>query len=188
MTRQHHTEVDVGSLLPPLRAHWGHEPPLACVAAPASWTAAVLCRFRSLRLAGPKRSRHVGSAVQDLAESRRDSMKIAQRFNAGFKAPKRSTAPPGAAETKRANRSAAPTGLAGFINTKPSVETLGYSRMSLRDKDLRQRHANSRRALELVRCGTRPLFGAPSHVSPHPSFASRLIRVHSRSFAVDLNR
>src|SRR5271157_1837846 len=37
----------------------------------------------------------------------------------------------------------------------------------------------------LVLRGKRPLFGGRSRVSPRPSFASLLIRVHWRSFAVD---
>ena len=34
-----------------LDAHWGHEPKRACFSAPASWSAAVLCRFRGLQSA-----------------------------------------------------------------------------------------------------------------------------------------
>src|SRR5271157_5783871 len=108
--------------------------------------------------------------------SRRDSMKIAQRFNAGLDAHKRSQAPPGAAETEMENRSAAPMGLAGFSNAKPSVETLGYCRIPLRGKELRQRHANSRKALgptqmpraaPFQRAISHAVFRPPSrHVSP----------------------
>jgi hypothetical protein len=57
--------------------------------------------------------------------SRRDTMKIAQRFNAGFTAPKHFRAPSGAKEAA-ANPSSVPSGLGSVSTAKPSVETLGY--------------------------------------------------------------
>src|SRR5271157_1915217 len=60
-----------------------HEPPLMCAAAPASWTAAVLCRFRWLRLIGPKRQRT--GAVQDLAEFGRFMERKVGRGGCGLK-------------------------------------------------------------------------------------------------------
>ena len=60
---------------------------------------------------------------------------------------KTTPAPSGAAETGIPNRSVAPLGLPALYHAKPSVETLGYSRMSLRDKSL----LNFRKALRLCR-------------------------------------
>jgi hypothetical protein len=50
-------------------------------------------------------------------------MKIAQRFNAGFTAPKHFRAPSGAKEAA-ANPSSVPPGLGSVSTAKPSVETL----------------------------------------------------------------
>src|SRR5436309_2192318 len=60
----------------PSRLHWGHEPIRASVAAAASWTAAVLCRFWT---ACPDRKRQRTAALQDLAESRTVHGKISSK-------------------------------------------------------------------------------------------------------------
>ena len=78
-------------------------------------------------------------------------MTIAQRFNAGFKASKPPKPRQGRSETGIPNRSVAPLGLPALYHAKPSVETLGYSRMSLRDKSL----LNFRKALWLAWIPTR---------------------------------
>ena len=54
-------------------------------------------------------------------------------FQRWVQGPKNTQAPSGTAETGMPNRSIAPSGLPALYHAKPSVETLGYSRMSLRD-------------------------------------------------------
>ena len=77
--------------------------------------------------------------------SRGDTMTIAQRFNAGYNAASGSQPPSGAAEIGVASSSAA-RGLTGLLDARPSVETLGYPRMSLRDKKARQPRTYSQKA------------------------------------------
>ena len=68
--------------------------------------------------------------------SRRDIVRIAQRFNAGLRQEGKRV-PEGRQKTGfRSRASAVPPGLWGAPTTRPSVETLGYCRMSLRDRIL----------------------------------------------------
>jgi len=66
--------------------------------------------------------------------SRRDIVKIAQRFNAGLRKDGKRV-PEGRHKSEiKTQFSVVPPGLWGAPNTRPSVETLGYCRMSLRDR------------------------------------------------------
>ena len=73
-----------------------------------------------------------GNSVRRL--SRRDIVRIAQRFNAGLKAGREAS--PGGKTEKRGFGVGfcRPSGTLGLRPRQPSVETLGYYRMSLRDK------------------------------------------------------
>ena len=73
-----------------------------------------------------------GNSVRRL--SRRDIVRIAQRFNAGLKAGREAS--PGGTTEKRGFGLGfcRPSGTLGLRPRQPSVETLGYYRMSLRDK------------------------------------------------------
>jgi len=82
-------------------------------------------------------------------------MTIAQRFNAGTgqfcvalvpKGRLNPSSPKWALFTSAVGR---PFGTWGGLTAKPSVETLGYSRMSLRDNNRRPRQGNFRKALGL---------------------------------------
>jgi len=84
-------------------------------------------------------------------------MTIAQRFNAGTgqfcvalvpKGRLNPSSPKWALFTSAVRR---PLGTWGGLTAKPSVETLGYSRMSLRDNNGRPGQGNFRKALHLNR-------------------------------------
>ena len=105
------------------------------------------------RLKGSDRNRpekhpgwfHCFSEIRTVAatfcpEGTYDNSPAFQRWVQGLK---NTQAPSGAAETGIPNRSVAPSGLPALCNAKPSVGTLGYSRLSLRDKSL----LNVRKAL-----------------------------------------
>ena len=105
--------------------------------APASWTAPALWRFGHASHALEKRQRT--AAVQNLAEfravpslSRRDSVKIARRFNAGNGL----NFAPSPGGTTEIARTILPSlrDLNCFV-TQPGVKTPGYYRSSLRDKN-----------------------------------------------------
>jgi len=72
--------------------------------------------------------------------SRRETTRIAQRFNAGSgqfcvaPVPKGRLNPSNAGRVPLRPALGRPFGTWGHLSAKPSVETLGYSRMSLRDK------------------------------------------------------
>jgi len=89
--------------------------------------------------------------------SRRDTTTIAQRFNAGTgqfcvpPVPKGRLNPSTAGRVPFRPAFGRPFGTWGVLTARPSVETLGYSRMSLRDKDRRSGRANFRKALPLNR-------------------------------------
>ena len=97
--------------------------------------------------------------------SRRDTTTIAQRFNAGTgqfcvgPVPKGRLNPPSTERVLFRPVVGRPFGTWVCLTAKPSVETLGYSRMSLRDNDRRPGQGDSGTALELRRglgsgCGT----------------------------------
>src|SRR5271157_4056652 len=87
--------------------------------------------------------------------SRRDTTTIAQRFNAGAGQSYVPSVPKGRLNPSTAERVlfrpafGRPFGTWSVLTAKPSVETLGYSRMSLRDKDRRSGRGNFRKALPL---------------------------------------
>ena len=87
--------------------------------------------------------------------SRRDTTTIAQRFNAGTgqscvaPVPKGRLIPSSAGRVPFRPALGRPFGTWGPMTAKPSVETLGYSRTSLRDNDRRAGQGNSRKALRL---------------------------------------
>jgi len=89
--------------------------------------------------------------------SRRDTTTIAQRFNAGTgqfcvaPVPKGRLNPTSAERVPFRPALGRPFGTWGHLTAKPSVETLGYSRMSLRDKDRRPGQGDFRKALNLNR-------------------------------------
>jgi len=89
--------------------------------------------------------------------SRRDTTTIAQRDNAGTgqfwvpSVPKGRLNPSTAGRVPFRPAFGRPFGTWSVISAKPSVETLGYSRMSLRDKDRRSGRGNFRKALPLKR-------------------------------------
>jgi len=86
--------------------------------------------------------------------SRRDTATIAQRFNAGTgrfclaPVPKGRLNPSGAEHVLFKPTLGRPFGTWGHLAAIPSVETLGYSRMSLRDKDRRPGQGDFRKAFE----------------------------------------
>src|SRR5271157_2889731 len=85
--------------------------------------------------------------------SRRDTTTIAQRFNAGTGQSCVAPVPKGRLNASSAGRVRfrlaldRPFGTWGHLTAKPSVETLGYSRTSLRDNDRRPGQGNFRKAL-----------------------------------------
>jgi len=87
--------------------------------------------------------------------SRRDTTTIAQRFNAGTGQFCAAPVPKGRLNPSSAGRApfrpalGRPFGTWGHLTAKPSVETLGYSRMSLRDKGRRPGQGHFREALPL---------------------------------------
>jgi len=110
--------------------------------------------------------------------SRRDTTTIAQRFNAGAGQSCVAPVPKGRLILSSAGRVpyrralGRPFGTWGRLTAKPSVETLGYSRMSLRDKDRRPGQGDFRKAL-----GLRPMpFGNSEglYVARAASAAKRL--------------
>jgi len=88
--------------------------------------------------------------------SRRDTTTIAQRFNAGTGQSCVAPVPKGRLNPSSAGRVpfrpalGRPFGTWGRLTAKPSVETLGYSRMSLRDKDRRPGQRDFRKAMGLA--------------------------------------
>jgi len=97
--------------------------------------------------------------------SRRDITTIAQRFNAGTgqfcvaPVPKGRLNPTSAERVLLTPAVGRPFGTCGRLTAKPSVETLGYSRMSLRDKDRRPGQGNFRKALLLGPLGVHQWLG-----------------------------
>ena len=89
--------------------------------------------------------------------SRRDTTTIAQRFNAGTgqfcvaPVPKGRLNPSSAGRVPSRPGLGRPFGTWGLMTAKLSVETLGYSRMSLRDSDRRAGQGNCRKARALRR-------------------------------------
>jgi len=90
---------------------------------------ATLCQ--TLRVGAIGRTPRMGAVAATFCpEETYDNSPAFQRWVQGLK---NTQAPSGAAETGMPNRSVAPSGLPALYHAKPSVETLGYSRMSLRD-------------------------------------------------------
>jgi len=88
--------------------------------------------------------------------SRMDATTIAQRFNAGTgqscvaPVPKGRLTPSSAGRVPLRPALGRPFGTWGHLTAKPSVETLGYSRTSLRDDDRRPGRGNFRKALGFI--------------------------------------
>src|SRR5271157_5772278 len=103
--------------------------------------------------------------------SRRDTTTIAQRFNAGTGESCVAPFPKGRLNPSSAGRVpfrpalGRPFGTWSRLTAKPSVETLGCSRMSLRDKHRRPGQGDFRKALVLAALLLWPggLFGSPAN-------------------------
>jgi len=110
---------------------------------------------------------------------------MAQRFNAGTgqfcvpRVPKGRLNPSSAGRVPFRPALGRPFGTWGHLTAKPSVETLGYSRMSLRDKDRRPGQGIFRKALVLAPFSERPSIlrrypaGAPSDTGQYGTVAIR---------------
>jgi hypothetical protein len=117
--------------------------------------------------------------------SRRDTMTIAQRFNAGrgqscvAPVPKGRLNPSSAGRVPFRPALGRPFGTWGHLTAKPSVETLGYSRTSLRDNDRRPGQGNLRKGLPLT--GFEPTQSCRSSRPGVGPGGSQIIRVRSGS-------
>ena len=108
--------------------------------------------------------------------SRRDTATIAQRFNTGTgplcvaPVPKGRLNPSSAGRVAFRSALGRPFGTWGLMSAKPSVETLGYSRVSLRDKD---RWPGQGRAPSGMRLSAPP--PNPFQVNSHRSITKQLV-------------